>query len=287
MCKKLNSKQKINCPVCNQLYIKQYISSHIKKSHPSYNYSKVVKRGMRFSFNSYNSIFQTSKKYFCKICKKTIKNRCIYYHNKTQLHKLLEQKYEKTDINDNNPIVKNNITNVLQNIRYNIDDNTKIFKNNNEKNNPKEDALKFNITDIFNYTSNNNNKNHIIKEEESFSYSSISKSKFFESRNHSISMILYTEISNGLIPMNFIRNHDLDNSNENKNDNELIEEEIYKKNESSSESISENSSSINGYEPIPTKSEYFLEPNELMIKKEVDEIFKKLINKKRLLSKKK
>ena len=87
--KSYKQKQKINCLDCNKLLIKPYISSYIKNQHSKTEYSQFVCQGMKYTMKDKNLIFIANDKYYCKVCKRIIKNKSLYMHNKSILHKKL------------------------------------------------------------------------------------------------------------------------------------------------------------------------------------------------------
>ena len=56
---------------------KKYISTHIKNIHPDSEYSKIIKRGVKYNWEK-NPIFNSSDEMRnCKICKKLIKRKML------------------------------------------------------------------------------------------------------------------------------------------------------------------------------------------------------------------
>ena len=87
-------KIKQNCPICNYSYAKKYISFHIKNQHPNSEYSKIIRRGVKYNLKNNCSSTTNAEKQYCKICKKLIKKKCFSAHLKTFLHKKLLESIE-------------------------------------------------------------------------------------------------------------------------------------------------------------------------------------------------
>ena len=117
---KKQKKNKVICPLCQNSYIRKYISEHYKSQHPNSEYSKIIKKGMVYKrFNNNNLIFKTNEDFFCSTCNKLIKKHSKYQHYNSKLHKFLDKKSdEKAIIINHENNVKNNLVNQNKIINY-------------------------------------------------------------------------------------------------------------------------------------------------------------------------
>ena len=162
---KKQKKNKVICPLCQNSYIRKYISEHYKSQHPNSEYSKIIKKGMVYKrFNNNNLIFKTNADFFCSICNKLIKNHSKYQHYNSKLHKFLDKKCdEKTIIINHENKVKNNLDNqnkIINNKFGLISENdTKDFHSIfSIKYEEQVNQLQFNIETKHSYSNNINNK---------------------------------------------------------------------------------------------------------------------------------
>ena len=109
MAKDKINKSKIHCPICNKNLIKKYISQHIKRQHKNDNYCKFVSRGMTYKNFGYNYFQEIQNgKYFCKLCNKEMNIYSKYKHFNTKMHISLLK-------NNNNSDTKMNLTDMANN----------------------------------------------------------------------------------------------------------------------------------------------------------------------------
>ena len=290
----INQKTKIDCPICHKKdLVKQYISYHMKRKHPESQYSKLIKRGMKLKLKQYILLPIKDNDYFCNICQKTINKSSIYMHNKTVLHKiLLHNQVKESEIqsqilkkfpNEKNiekSITGNNIENVVHKNALNFNQIEKL--NNNFICDAINDTI--NEKDFTNGIKLNLSFSNSLKENKElysiFDSSHKSKSSLLNKNNNN--QVFYSRISDGLIPKNFITTNsikiieefdkssikDYNEKDDSINDNSKSDESI-----SSSFSKDEN---IRIYE-----SDIIMEPGEMKIKRKIDEICERIINKKR------
>lgn len=155
--KRNTNKVVIPCPECSKAYIKQYISTHIKNKHKNTIYSKIIKRGMRYTLINNKNIFKTNKQIYCFICKRFLKNNSYYMHIKTNIHKFLSKiknDENNKESNSYSPLKLKN--NELCENNNNVNDHKNINKDNyNETSMPEE--LKSKISEKI-FVDLNNNK---------------------------------------------------------------------------------------------------------------------------------
>lgn len=289
-----NQKPKIDCPICHKKdLVKQYISYHMKRKHPESQYSKLIKRGMKLKLKRYFLVPIKDNDYFCDICQKTINKSSIYMHNKTVTHKMLFQN-QKKELEIQSQILKKltNNNNIGKNFAEN---NVENMGNINELNLSNMEKLNNNlIYDAINDTINEKDFTNSMKLNLSFSNSlkekkelnsildSSYKSKSFLSKKNNNNKIFYSRISDGFIPKNFITTNNIkiikefgissikeDNEEDNSNNNNFQSDQSI----SSSFSDDEN---FRNYE-----SDIIMEPGEMTIKRRVDQMCERIINKKR------
>ena len=91
-------KAKINCPICNELKIKQYINQHIHKMHRNDEYCKLVSRGFVYKrFKNQVKLFPKEQEFYCNLCNKLIMKKSKNTHLKSKLHLILKSR----EINEN------------------------------------------------------------------------------------------------------------------------------------------------------------------------------------------
>ena len=143
----INYKVKKMCPICNNPYIKKYLSTHIKNIHPDAEYSKIVKRGIKYNFKKSLTFLCNQDNCYCHICKKIIKKKSFSSHEKSFLHKQLllrnkneiftevENKNYKQNIKSRSKEIDNNIRED-KNQKYNISNENKkeLYENIDENN---------------------------------------------------------------------------------------------------------------------------------------------------------
>ena len=284
-------KEKIHCPYCNKLRIKKYISTHIKNKHSKSQYSQIVRKGMRYNLKNKDLIFKSNTKYYCEICRTTIKIKSSYMHLKSILHKkLLSSLIEQRKVNAQNDV---------NNTKIGINDNEKkrnIKQNEIIKENYFVEYSKVNV-DIFNEKNSDVNSeneeshkkktNNIIKlklktetveNKDKYSVSNLSLpilSESLLSKESCCSKIKYARITEGFIPKCF-EIHRIPIFDE--------KQKVYNENLSKFDSISksEGFDSYSSSEKILSEKRRYSEdcicdPDERGIKEEVDDIVKKIM----------
>lgn len=281
----MQKKPKIICPICHFPYIKKYFSSHMKNIHKNKEYSRVIKRGMRYNFNKENPLFMPNNKYYCEICKKAIKNNSLYVHNKSIMHLKLLNLYDKeikSKLNKNDDL-------------GNLAPEKKKFLDNMEINNIGLVSIissnwKLNKKEKKEYTSKENEGRNIFKmsiiSEEPIETKSVLNSlssvplNTINSNESSRSHISFTKISGGLIPKCFEIHH-IPNVMAGE---DLISDKFYIIQNEERESESDSSSDYNISKNLYEKEE-ILDIDELFIKQKVDNIIMKLEKRQKLSNK--
>jgi len=290
----MKNKPIIYCPECNKPYIKQYLSQHIKRKHKNIDYSKIIKRGMRYKFKIINNIFLKSTEFYCNICKIKIKNKCKYIHYKSIMHNQLLNLFDKSKIekglnkntngnckldSDNTNLIGNNKGFVI-NIKNPSSKNEFEKINNLYYNNFSEEISK--VKECFsNIIKSEINFNNINSEKLAVNSNKLIsfKQNHEISENSSISQIRYVQISNGLIPMNFLSHQK--GSLLNDNDFSYDNHNIFEKRNDNQINLSFNSESSSCNEPNSLKSQTYslMSVSEFYLRKNIDGIFQKLVNK--------
>ncbi len=291
---KKKEKIKINCPECNKFLTKKYISKHIKNAHKDIQYSKVVKRGMKFKFQNKNNIFIRNTEFYCTICKVVMNDRCKYAHWKSNLHKKLFNLYNKSQTKKE--LYYERYKNANAHFSSKVNENhKKIVFNKNDSVQTISNEKKSNTYDnLFSEEINNNAENTINNIISKFNSLNSNSSKFDGNSDGLISVkqkdelsikssrskISYSKISNGLIPKNFLI-HRITNSickDNFSNDKSDVYSKTYD-NKSNFSDVSE-SSSNNGEESLKLQTISLISADEAAIRKRIDEIFQKIENKK-------
>lgn len=267
MCKNNSKKKmKIHCPLCNRLYIKQYISEHIRNTHKNDEYCNIVSRGIVYKkFNSNKPLFKKNTEFFCSLCQKTIKAKSKYAHLNSKIHIIFKNKISNTIGNKKN-------YEYIQQKCFDYNDNI-ILNQKLQKENFDESISNYSITNLENGKANHKNgiitksrkdKNNKINSEESESLSILKNNKPNKS-----------QIKSPLI----INNNETKNIyNSNNNDVESVGAE---------KSILSESSSLDWWESESIKSlgnggffDWIKCPNHKEIEKEIDIILKRIEDKK-------
>jgi hypothetical protein len=157
MTKKQNIlKEKIHCPECNKLLVKKYISSHIKKNHSKSQYSKNVRKGMRYGLKNKDLLTKSNTEYYCEICNTTIKKKSYYMHIKSLLHKKLLSSFLEQG--------KANYQNDMNNTKIAINDNDKKRNIKQNLNTKENNYVEYNNLNV-NISARNNSDIHSESDE--------------------------------------------------------------------------------------------------------------------------